>query len=818
MHQAVKICQQVLLGLLACQCLVMAPCRAVAETQVSGGPDGSARIERNFDGSWLFSKGDYPNADAPAFDDSSWQKINLPHDWSIHEPFDPHLASSTAYLPGGIGWYRKHFRVDESLRGKEVTVEFDGIYEHSEIWLNGFYVGGRPYGYSSFECDLTPYLKFGSGDNVLAVRVDHSRFDDSRWYAGSGIYRHVHLLVRNRLHIELWGTYVTTPEVGPNAATVQIQTTVTNGLGVAENDLLESEVVSPEGRVVGRSVVAGQQEAGASQCLVQRIVVPQPQRWTLDNPRLYTLRSRLLVDSNAVDGTTTTFGIRTLRFDADKGFFLNDEPLKIKGVCIHHAAGCLGAAVPEKVWERRLRILKGIGVNAIRTSHNPPAPELLNLCDRLGFLVMDEAFDEFTPGKNKWVSGRNDGTPGHMGYSEDFASWSVRDLQDMVRRDRNHPSIIMWSIGNEIDFANDPFSDPVLGKDYRPNHPSATNMVKLARPLIAVVKREDPTRPVTMALATLAMSEAVGLPERLDIVGYNYQEWRYPEDHAKYPKRFIFGSETSQRYDAWVAVRDHDYVGGQFLWTGIDYLGEAGRWPNHGSSAGLLNLCGFKKPLAWFRQSLWSDKPMVYLCVSPHPANGSWRGRRRPLESWNWRTNAPVTIHCYTTCSEVQLLLNDKVIGVKHRADAVNGVLNWNMPFEPGVLKAVGRNDRKQVCQFVLQTAGQPSRIELRPDTVRLSADGRDIAQVECRVVDAEGVLVPNAKNELSFAISGPARIIGLENGNLNSLERYGTKQRQVYHGRGLVILQSEPASGKITLTVTSPGLKTAVATLNSSN
>lgn len=812
MYQLIKNCKQLPLGLLAWQCLVIMPYPAGAEALGIVTRTDSARIESNFDGGWLFSKGDYSNADSPAFDDSSWEKINLPHDWSIHEPFDPHLASCTGFLPGGIGWYRKHFSMGESFRGKNVTVEFDGIYNHSEIWINGFFVGGRPYGYSSFEYDLTPFLKFGKEDNVIAVRVNHSRFADSRWYTGSGIYRHVHLFIRNLLHIELWGTSITTPEVGTNTATVQIQTTVTNGMGAAKNYSLELEVIAPDGQMVGSLSITNTLEAGTNHYPVQKIKIQQPQLWTLDNPRLYTLRSRLQLDSNTVDETATTFGIRTTRFDADKGFFLNGESLKIKGVCVHGDAGCLGAAVLEKVWERRLQILKSLGVNAIRTCHNPPAPELLDLCDRLGLLVMDEAFDEFTPGKNKWVSGKNDGTPEHGGYSGDFASWSVRDLQDMVRRDRNHPSIIMWSIGNEIDFANDPFSDPVLGKDYRPKNPSATIIVNLAKPLIAVVKHEDPTRPVTMALANVAMSEAVGLPDLLDIVGYNYQEWRYPQDHIVHPKRFIFGSETSQGYDAWTVVRDNDYVGGQFLWTGIDYLGEAGHWPNHGSGAGLLDLCGFKKPRAWFRQSLWSDKPMVYLCVS----DAATDSRRNPLESWNWRTNTKVTVHCYTTCSEVQLFLNNRIIGTKQRADATNGVLNWAIPFEPGELKAVGRTDGKQISEFVLRSAGQPSRIELLPDTTRLIADGRDVAHVEVRVVDSKGVLVPGAENEVSFKVAGPAKILGLENGDLNSVERYGVEQRQAHNGRCLAILQSLPTPGKMTLTVASPGLETAVTTLHS--
>jgi beta-galactosidase len=415
------------------------------------------------------------------------------------------------------------------------------------------------------------------------------------------------------------------------------------------------------------------------------------------------------------DEVTTAFGIRTIRFDAQRGFLLNGVPTKLKGVCLHHDAGSLGAAVPEDVWERRLRTLKEIGVNAIRTSHNPPAPELLDLCDRLGFLVKDEAFDEFTPPKNKWVEGWNEGQPAKFGYGEEFRTWARIDLEDMVRRDRNHPSVIMWSIGNELDYPNDPFSHPALGKSYRPTNPRAERLAEMARPLVDAVRAIDPTRPVTAALASLTMSEPVGLPDLLDIVGYNYQESRYAADHARVPNRVIFGSENSHRFADWTAVRDNEYVAGQFLWTGIDYLGEARVFPNRANSAGLLDLCGFKKPLAWFRQALWSNKPMVYLAASPVTLPGA--AAERPLppqERWNWPGGTPVRVSCYTTCTEVSLTLNGKTIGTRKAAEAVNGVLTWDVPYAPGVLKAVGRVNGKPVAEFSLTTAGEPARVVLR--------------------------------------------------------------------------------------------------------
>lgn len=779
----------------------------------------AARPMRNildFDNGWRFSKGDFASAMAPGFNDSAWQPVNIPHDWSSEGPFSAEYGSGNGYAPGGIGWYRKHFKLDAADTNKLVAVEFDGIYDHSEVWINGHYVGGRPYGYSSFECVLTPLVRFG-GDNVLAVRVDHSRFADSRWYTGSGIYRHARLRLTDTLRIAHWGTYVTTPDVAPDSATVRVETVIENSTGGSQPFSLQAEVLAPNGSPVAHITTSGTLTDGTNQTVVQQVKFAGPLLWSPESPAVYTLRSRLSKGAVVVDETLTPFGIRTIRFDADKGFFLNGVSMKLKGVCIHHDAGSLGAAVPDKVLERRLRILKEIGVNAIRTSHNPPAPELLDLCDRLGLLVKDEAFDEFTPAKNKWVTGRNNGEPSRFGYAELFDQWSVIDASDMVRRDRNHPCVIIWSIGNEIDYRNDPFSNPVLGNEYRPGNPPAQDLVTCARPLIAAIKKLDPTRPVTAALATVAMSDAVGFGEMLDIVGYNYQESRYPTDHQTYPKRFIFGSENGGGWAQWLAVRDNDYVGGQFLWTGIDYLGEANRWPNRGSGAGLLDLCGFKKPSAWFRQSLWSDKPMVYLVASA--ANGEGPGRGRGgfggQESWNWSSNATVTVRCFTTCPEVVLSLNDKPIGTNLLSEAVQGALTWQVPFEPGVLKAVGRRNGISECEFTLTTAGPADRVELLPDVKQFRADGRDICHVEFRIVDARGVRVPDAANELTFTVDGPAKLLGIDNGDLNSPATGKDGVRKAVRGRGLAILQSTLEAGNVRVTARAEGLKEATVEID---
>lgn len=383
---------------------------------------GSKKISRenDFDFAWRFAKGDFENAKEVKFDDSGWRNVNLPHDWSIEGPYSQQNASGTGYLPGGIGWYRKTFELAASLKGKIIVIEFDGVYNNSQVWINGQLLGKRPYGYSSFQYDLTKYVNFGSKKNVLAVRVDHSKFADSRWYTGSGIYRNVRLVITEPLHISQWGTYVTTPQINKSNAYIKIETAIENDGPIAREFQLQSEILDSKGKVVGSAVTRQKIGEGKEEKISQEIKIMYPQLWEIETPALYKLTSTVMEGKKITDKQTTNFGIRSFRFDADKGFFLNSKSIKFKGVCVHHDGGAVGAAVPIKIWEKRLKSLKEIGVNAIRTSHNPPAPEFLDLCDRMGFLVMDEAFDEFTPGKNKWVSGRNIGTPSHDGYNEVF--------------------------------------------------------------------------------------------------------------------------------------------------------------------------------------------------------------------------------------------------------------------------------------------------------------------------------------------------------------------------------------------------------------
>ncbi len=727
--------------------------------------------EALFDDGWKFHRETTPHEDVAKLPEAAWRSVQLPHDWGIEGPFSQEWASGQGYLPAGIAWYQKSFDVPAAAAGKDVSIRFNGIYKHSQVWCNGKLVGGRPYGYMSYTLDLTPFLHFG-GRNELEVKVDHSDFADSRWYAGSGIYRNVFLVMADKLHVEPNGTFVTTPVATAEAATVDIQTRLRND-GPEAALVLVSRLFNPQGKQVAGVQTIQAMATATDATVAQRVQVPQPALWSVDAPAMYRLHTEVLSGGKPVDSYDTPFGIRTFNFDADKGFTLNGVGMKLKGVCLHEEAGALGAAVPIEVWQRRLSILREAGCNAIRTSHNPPAPEFLDLCDQMGFLVMDEAFDEWTGGKNKWVAGRNVGTASHAGYNTDFKQWADTDIRDMVVRDRNHPSIIMWSIGNEIDYLNDPWPA------------NSPELPRVAAQLIKDVKSVDTTRPVTAACAAIATNLYVDL---LDVAGYNYQEARYtgtggsPNDHVLHPKRIIYGSENSQTPATWDAVAQNDFIAGQFLWTGIDYLGEAGRWPNRGSAAGIMDLAGFKKPRFFQRQALWTDKPMVYLDTGP-------RG-----------------ITCYSNCDTVALYHDGTLIG-ESPVNASTKQITSNNAFTSGTLRAVGKRKGEEACTFELPIAGAAKKLVLLPDVKALSAG--HVAQIEVDVADAGGNRVAGAANQINFAVKGPGKILGIESGDQSSHEDYQAPTHKAYQGRVLVYLRAEGA-GEIQLSATAGGLEGA--------
>ncbi|MEH7418674.1 glycoside hydrolase family 2 TIM barrel-domain containing protein [Neobacillus drentensis] len=767
---------------------------------------------RKFNFDWKFLKGDQSDAWKIQFDDSEWRTLDLPHDWSIEGPFKKEYASSTGYLPGGIGWYRKKFIVPDSLKGKRIVIQFDGIYKNSEVWINGQFLGKRPYGYSSFHYDLTPYVNFGTQENVIAVKVDHTDFADSRWYPGSGIYRNVFIHLTEHLYIKPYGIFVTTPNISSSEAKIHIQTCVKN------EDLNEArfQIVHQFKDAAGKEIIAcssgGTIAANGEQEFSHSIFLEKPILWSPENPYLYRVETKVIKDGSVIDVETTPFGVRYFHFDVNSGFYLNGKNIKMKGVCLHHDAGCLGAAVPEKVWHRRLQLLKEAGVNAIRMSHNPPAPELLDMCDSYGFLVQDEAFDEWEYPKNKWVEGWNKGEPSLDGYASDFTKWAEIDLRDMVLRDRNHPSIVFWSIGNEIDYPNDPYSHPVLEDCYNADKPEAKGMGEIAKRLAKVVKQYDPTRPVTAALASVIMSNETEFPDALDVVGYNYQEFLYQEDHEKYPNRVIYGSENGRHHEAWLAVEHNDFISGQFIWTGIDYLGEARGWPLRHATPGLLDLAGFKKPLYFFKQSEWSEKDLVHVGLTSikeeHPERIYWD--HEVVCHWQGNDGETVRVACCTNCPEVDLLVNGISVGLKKREDFPNGTIYWDIPYEKGTLKAVGKRNGNICCSHELKTAGEPTKLQLQADTLILKADKQDVAHVEVSILDQDETLIYDAENQIDCEIDGPGEIIGMECSNPASHQDYKATYRKAYHGKLLIYVRSTDQSGTITLTASSVGLESS--------
>lgn len=762
----------------------------------------------DFNADWKFLKGDGVGFEKSTLNDSQWRTLTLPHDWSVEGPFSDAWASGTGYLPGGIGWYRKTFEIPSSLVPKNIYIYFDGVYKNSEVWINDQYLGKRPNGYSSFYYDITRHLK-KSGKNVMAVKVDHTDFADSRWYTGSGINRNVYLIATDPVHIDIWGTTFTTPKVSAERAVAQVEISVRNSSSENKTIQILTELVSVGGTVLAKAQNGIQVSANQQTKATLSFVVEKPELWSTEHPNLYTLRTTLRSKNKTIDQVSEQVGFRHFQFNKGKGFSLNGVSMKLKGVCIHDDAGAFGSAVPAAVWERRLKILKSAGCNAIRMSHNPHQDYMYALCDRLGLLVQDEAFDEWEIGKNKWIKGWNAGTPGKDGYNKDFNVWAERDLTDMILRNKNRSCIIMWSIGNEIDYPNDPYTHEILntgrnpqiyGKGYQPTHPPAEELGEIASRLAAIVRRTDPTRPVTAALAGVVMSNETDYPDLLDVVGYNYQEYRYSDDHAKYPDRIIYGSENGQSVEAWQAVEDNEFISAQFLWTGIDFLGEARAWPVRSSGAGLLELTGFPKPQYYLRKMLWNDNPAIVVSTSSTE-------RRFPLtSSWNWNAGDSITVRCAVNTEEVELFLNGKSVG---RKSPENRLANYSLVFQPGVLLVKGYNNGQEVTQQKLLTTGEAFAIQAQPDRSTLQIHPDSVAHIEILLVDENGLLDQQADDQVEVVISGPGKVIAMESGDLASHESYQSHKRKAYKGRVLAYVRATQ-KGNITILIKAEGLKPA--------
>lgn len=773
---------------------------------------------------WKFKLGEEQYAWYKGFDDSSWRTVNIPHDWAVEHPFSTSHSSGTGYLPGGTGYYRKTFHLPGECSGMRVYVVFDGVYNNSMVWCNSYYLGKRPNGYTQFIYDITDFACFGDTPNVLTVKVDHRYVADSRWYTGSGIYRKVTVVLKNNILIPVNGVFVSTRTADTNSALLEIQTTVKNTTQEDADISVCHTLYSGDEPVAScENQVSAEKESEISD--LQMLEVLSPRLWSPENPFLYTLVTEIRKDGIVFDREKTVTGIRTFQFCADRGFFLNGENMKLKGVCVHHDAGCLGAAVRKKVWERRLKKLKEMGCNAIRMSHNPHMPELYDLCDELGFLVIDEAFDEWEGVKNKWVKGHNVYPPAHYGYYEDFPVWHEADLTQMILRDRNHPSVILWSIGNEIDYPNDPYCHPmfkmVTGNNdknkplserlYDPNRPNAERLVEIAKRLAAIVKKLDATRPVTAALAFPELSNITGLADCLDVVGYNYKEHLYEEDHRKYPGKIILGTENTKGLKEWEYVIRNDFISGQFLWTGIDFLGETQGWPCHGSEAGLLDIAGFEKPNFYFRQSLWSDKPMVKLFTSSKEDRfESFDYNKELTLLWNYPEGKMVQVVCFTNCNETELFINEKSYGRKKIQDYPDGYITWIVPFTQGELRAVATNDKGETAECVLKTTGEPTAVRLACTDDFLMADQGDITHVIAEIIDSEGNVVCNAENEIHVTVDGEGSLLGLESGNLWDTTPYYEPFRRTYNGRLLIYVEAGREEGNVKVTAKAEGLKTA--------
>src|SRR5579885_465519 len=776
---------------------------------------------------WHFFKGDAPGAEQPGYDDSAWRVVDVPHDWAIEGPFDSRYDNNEGGLPcSGTGWYRRRFTVPPAARGKQISVEFDGVMSNSRVFLNGRDLGGRPYGYSSFAIDLTPAIRYGQ-ENVLAVKVTPEE-KSSRWYSGAGLYRNVWLVVTGPVHVAHWGTYLTAPEVSAARATVAIRTTVENRGPAGAAIEVETSILDAQARRVARADSAATVAAGGSGSIEAKLEVANPQLWDIERPYLYSAVTVIRSGKTVLDRYTTPFGVRTIACHPQRGFLLNGRHVRLQGVCNHHDLGALGAAVNRRAVERQLEILKSMGVNALRTSHNPPAPEVLEACDRLGILVMDEAFDMWRIPK----------VPN--GYAKYFDQWGETDLRDLIRRDRNHPSVILWSIGNEVPEQNRP------------------DGWKLAKRLSDICHQEDPSRPTTAAFDQDANAIKNGLAAQVDVPGLNYKPTHYAGILKDHPNWVILGSETASTvssrgvyhlplefyerhpslqvtsYDIiappWADLPDVEFdaqeknptVLGEFVWTGFDYLGEptpyggAKYWPARSSYFGIVDLCGFPKDRYYLYQAHWTQGNVLHLL--PH---------------WNWtgREGQAIPVMVYSNAEEVELFLNDRSLGRKkvlHDPVALpvrkGGVastflskyrLLWQVPYQPGTLRAAAYRGGRQIAAEEVRTAGAPARIVLRPDRTRIAADGQDLSFITVRIEDDRGNLCPLAGNLVRFHVEGAGRIAAVDNGNAATIEPFQAHQRKAFNGLCLLIVRSSRGRpGTVRVSAAAVGFRAAEARL----
>jgi len=818
--------------------------------QAETSPPVRQQISADF--GWMFLLGDPAGAEVTDFNDAHWRTVNLPHDWSIEGKPDRSSPSGAGegYFPAGVGWYRKTFSAPADWKGKRISVEFDGVYMDATVYLNGQKLGTHPYGYTGFRFDLTPYLKL-PGKNVLAVRVDNSAQPNSRWYSGSGIYRHVRLSITEPVHVAYWGVFVTTPEVSSDKARVAVHARVSND-AIAESAVsIRTVLTGPGGATLGEAESPATLAAGAETEVTHDLSVANPALWSPQTPQLYRAITRVVSGGKVVDEVVTPFGIRSLAWSVEKGFLLNGKSIKFAGGSVHHDNGPLGAAAFDRAEERRVELLKAAGFNAVRTAHNPPSPAFLEACDRLGLLVLDEPFDVWTLSKVKFD------------YARFFDDWWQRDIDAMVLRDRNHPSVVTWGIGNEIPEAWMKQGAPI------------------ARKLAGEVRKLDPSRPLTEAFPGATFTPNVdSVFSILDIGGYNYNlAANYLEDHRRVPSRIMMTTESfpADAFEQWQLVKDNPYIIGEFVWTAMDYLGESGigswsyltpedaakadqaqqmlrgmvakmgangenpfaamaagtdsagsgapkimsvlfpGYPWHASDCGDIDLTGFRKPQSVYRDILWNGGDRVFTTVRvPEP-----EGKKTvaigwsvfpTTPSWTWRgqEGKPMQVDVYSGAPTVRLFLNDKLIGALPTGREQQFKATFSVFYEPGRLRAVGVNGDRTVAESVLTTAGEPAQLRLTADRAVVRADGQDLSFITVEALDAKGRIQPNADQMVQFEINGPGVIAAVGNEDGTSDAPYQGSRRRLFHGRALLVIRMSTTPGTVRIKATAPGLTAA--------